>query len=82
MSRTNQFWCRTEDVRTRKEKDPTADRWSGDGKANSQAPPAVETEHYDDRNARQGKQDQEASGEVEKTGVVADCRKARKTGER
>ena len=64
-----QPWCRTEVVRTRRREDPSADGWSEDGKANSGAPPGIETEHHDDRNARQSKQDQEVSGEVQKTGV-------------
>ena len=38
MSRRTHTWCRTEDVRTRREEDPSADRWSEDGKANSGAP--------------------------------------------
>ena len=69
MSRLIQPWCRTEVVRTRRSEDPSADGWSEDGKANSGAPPGIETEHHDDRNARQSKQDKEVSGEVQKTGV-------------
>ena len=38
MSRRTHTWCRTEDVRTLREEDPSADRWSEDGKAKSRAP--------------------------------------------
>ena len=53
---------------THGERDTSADKWS------EGTPLGIETAHNGDRDARQSKQDQETSGEVEKTSVQSDGR--------
>ena len=63
MSKRSQLCCRAEDVRTRAGGDLSTDRWS------EGTPPGIETAHGGNRDRRQGKQNQEVSGEVWKIGV-------------